>query len=253
MGIEDYYLAKYTDAGNKGSLFLLKQLQRQDSSGGGEALLGSVVPVIKKSEEYPIPQSLLAPKILLTKLELERNRGNLPGLPAGSLTLKIDIAAETEAIKLSKDKMFKLGIGFFPLIPFNLGLDIDYSKMQSISLSYGNGTYYEYIPTGYFVQLFNLLRGEPTPDIGGNLLKKQGFISQMIFANNYSVTFESTEGFKTDFDAKLEAFNNLPSVNGAIRVTRQTIRTVRAEISSPIYYAIALAQLYWSDIAKLAT
>ncbi|MBA3601205.1 MAG: hypothetical protein H0W45_08225, partial [Acidobacteria bacterium] len=59
MGVDTYYLAKQNVAG-VGGMFILNRLQTAESSGGGKALLGSVVKENKAPfhKDYPVPLTM---------------------------------------------------------------------------------------------------------------------------------------------------------------------------------------------------
>ncbi len=244
MGVETYYLSK-TKEGRFGSVFLLKQLQEAEgSSGGGKRLLGSVVQWIDKltGTDYPIPQVMTGPGALIT--ELERRKAELS--INGDVTLSIRLGSGSETIKLEKKKVFDLGVGPFPAIPFNFGLDVDFSLMKTITITYGSGTYSEFIPTGYMAALYKTLKGKANAAIGGSLLK--AYVSQILLAKKYSVSFESTQTFDTSFEAKLKTFNQLPEIGGAVKVEKKTERIVKAEVDSQDYYVVGLTASLWQNL-----
>lgn len=248
MPVETYYLSK-TRIGMLGALFFLKQLQKRDASGGGYALLGAVVPEIDKTfgTDYVIPNCLSAPNAILK--ELEKRKAAL-GIE-GEVTLRNEIAAGTETVKIEKKRSFEIGISPFPLIPLGSKIDIDYAKMSAVTIVYGDGTYYEYIPLGYLNSLYHALKGDPKADgadIGGDLLKKHAFVSQILLARNYTVTFESTQDFDINFEARLKAFRSLPDIEGKVVIDRKTARTVEARVKGDDYYLIALASTQWQNL-----
>lgn len=248
MPVETYYLSK-TRVGILGAVFFLKQLQKEDASGGGRALLGSVVPEIDKrfGTDYVIPNCLSAPQAILKELEKRREQLGIEG----DVTLRNEIAAGSETVRIEKKKAFEVGVAPFPLIPLNSKIDIDYAKMSSVTMVYGDDTYYEYIPLGYMHNLYHALRGDPKADgaqIGGDLLKKHAFVSQILLAKNYTVTFESTEDFKSDFEARLEAFKALPEIEGNVSIEKKTMRKVEAEVTGSSHYLIALASTQWQNL-----
>ncbi|HLL71198.1 MAG TPA: hypothetical protein VK363_07175 [Pyrinomonadaceae bacterium] len=243
MPVGTYYLSK-TKEGKFGSVFLLKQLQESDSSGGGTNLLGSVVQWIDEAigTDYPIPQVMTKPKALISELEKRRAELEIDG----NVTLQIKVAGGSETIKLEKKTVFDLGVGPFPAIPLNFGLDIDFSKLKTLTMVFGEGTYSEYIPIGYMAALYKALKGKPSSAIGGSLLK--AYISQILLARKYSVSFESTEKFDTAFEAKLKAFNQLPEIGGKVKVEKKSERVVKAEIDSPDHYVVGVTASLWQNL-----
>jgi hypothetical protein len=186
---------------------------------------------------------MIEPRALITRLGKDKAKLGI----AGALTLKITLAASSQTVKFEKKHVFQLGVGPFPMVPLNAGIDIDFSRMASLSVKYGPGTYSEYIPLGYLGHLYEAVEGEPPQDIGGEILKNQSFVNQILMAKQYSVTFESTEDFGTDFDAKLKAYNAIPDIKGAVKVSRDTKRTVSAQVNSKTFYLVGLTSMHWED------
>ena len=252
MSVSTYYISK-TKEGKFGSVFFLKQLQDEDSSGGGRNLLGSMVQWIDDNgpvgigiggTDYAIPQCMSTPRALVKELDKRKDELGIDG----SSTLQIIVSASKETIKLEKKSLFEAGIGPFPSIPLNLALDMDYSKVKTISLTFGEGTFSEYIPIGYLANLYEVLKGKPTPAIGGKLLEKNAYISQVVLAKKYSVNFESSTAFSAGVDAKIKQYNSLPEIGGKVNVSMKTDRTLVAEINSDRFYAVAVTASLWKNL-----
>jgi hypothetical protein len=252
MSVSTYYLSK-TKEGKFGSVFFLKQLQDVDSSGGGKNLLGSMVQWIDDNgpmgiglggTDYAIPQCMSTPRALIK--ELDRRSVEL-GID-GSSTLQIKVSASKETIKLEKKALFDLGVGPFPLIPLNIALDIDYSRMKTITLLFGEGTFSEYIPTGFLAALYEVLKGKPTPAMGGKLLEKNAYISQVVLAKRYSIKFESSMAFSSGVDAKIKQYNSLPEIGRKVKVQKETERSMLAEVNSDKFYVVAITASLWKNL-----
>jgi hypothetical protein len=245
MPIETYYTSKSKE-GKFGEVFFLKQLQESDSSGGGSNLLGSMVQWIDTlvHQDYAIPLCMSGPRALIKELEKRKDSLEI----SGDVTLQIKVGVSSETVKLEKKASFDIGVGPFPIIPLNMSLDVDYSRMKSITVKFGAGTYSEYIPVGYLANLYAAVTGKPPASIGGELLKKNAFVNQIVLANKYSVTFESTDSFSTGVETKLKTYNSLPEINGKVKVEKKTERTLTAEVDSPIYYVVALTTSRWDRL-----
>lgn len=251
MSINTYYLSK-TKEGKFGSVFYLKQLQDADSSGGGRNLLGSMVQWIDKGvfgtpwggTDYAIPQCMSTPRALVK--ELDKLKAEL-GFD-GDSTLQIKVAAGKEIVKLEKNSIFDVGVGPFPMIPLNIALDIDYSRMKATTITFGEGSHSEYIPTGYMAMLYEALKGKPNAAIGGKLLEKNAYISQVVLAKKYSVHFESTTALTAGVEAKIEQYNTLPEIGGKVKVVKKSDRMVIAEIDSDVFYLVALTASLWKNL-----
>ena len=245
MGIDTYYLAKQNVAG-VGGMFILNRLQTAESSGGGKALLGSVVKENKAPfhKDYPVPLTMFAPRVLINELT---NRKDELGID-GDVTVRQDIASGHEKIKIEKNNSFSLGLGPFPSIPVNGKFQIDYSKMKSIDITYGDGTYYEYIPQGYMGMLYESLDGEPTQKMGGTILKKNAFISLIWLAKEWMIKFESDSTFDFGVDAQISAFNDDDAVSGKVKIKKESEFSLEATVSGDTYYLVGLMSTRWSNL-----
>ncbi|MDX2227328.1 MAG: hypothetical protein SFY92_09595, partial [Verrucomicrobiae bacterium] len=215
MAIHDYYLGRQK-IDTKGLQFFLKQLQLRESSGGGRALLGSIVDYIDPLGEmtYVVPASITTPQILLNELVRRREEYGI-----GEPTLVRDIAPGSETMRLTRKNTFQNGVGPFPGIPFNFGLSLDYSRNVTITMTHGEGSYYEYIPMAYLARIYNRVKGKPTRELGGRLLLEEAVVIEALFAREYSVSFESSQTFGPAFEAKLKAFNLMPDIGGKVALT----------------------------------
>jgi hypothetical protein len=251
MGIEQWYVSK-TNEGNFGDVFLLNQLQEKTASGGGENLLGSPAQRIKVhsgffglGDDYPIPHLFGNPRALITKLNSLKTALGI----TGDVTNKINLAGSTSTVHIEKKKLFNIGIGVLPFLPLSGGIDLDFSKTKDLTLTFGAGTYLENINGGFLSQLYNHLDGKPTADIGGNFLKDNYFIKEILVAKNYTVSFTSIDDFKADFNAKLDAFKILPEITAKnINFSSKNKRTLDATISGDTEYVIGLTASTWKSL-----
>lgn len=252
MGIEQWYVSK-TNEGDFGDLFLLKRLQAKNATGGGGNLLGSPAQKIKVNnglfhfsfgDDYPIPQFFGNPKLLITKLNSLKTELGIES----DIVNRIDYAENTETIHIEKKRLFNIGSGVLPFLPLTLGLDLDFSKTSDLTLKFGAGTYTENINGGYLSQLYKHLDGKPTPDIGGNFLKDNYFIKEILVAKNFTVSFTSTEDFNSEFNAKVDAFKAVPEVKAKVSVSSNKKRTVDATISGETEYVIGLTSATWKSL-----
>jgi hypothetical protein len=250
MGIEQWYVSK-TNEGDFGDLFLLKRLQEKNASGGGGNLLGSPAQKIKAhtgllglGDDYPVPQVFGNPKLLIKKLNSLKAELNIES----DIVNRIDFAANTETIHIEKKKLFNIGAGVLPFLPLSFGLDLDFSKTKDLTLKFGAGTYTENINGGYLSQLYNHLNGKPTADIGGNFLKDNYFIKEILVAKNFTISFTSTEDFKSEFNGKVEAFKVMPEVTAKVSISSNKKRTIDATISGDTEYVIGLTASTWKSL-----
>ncbi len=245
MGIETYYLSKKNVSG-VGGLFLLNQLQVADSSGGGKALLGSVVTENKSPfhTDYPVPQTMFAPRVLVDELEARREKLEIEG----DIVLEREIAAGNENLEIEKNNSFSVGLGPFPAIPVNAKFQLDYSLLKKINITYGAGTLYQYIPMGYAAFLYEALKGKPTKKLGGKFLQKNAYISLIQLAKNWTVSFESTKEFTTDIEAQLDAYNVDSLVGGKAKIKKKSKFQLEASVKGDTYYVVGLMSTRWNEL-----
>lgn len=245
MSIETYYLSKKNITG-VGGLFLLNQLQLADSSGGGKALLGSVVTENKSSfhKDYPVPQTMFAPRVLIDELNARKEKLEIEG----DVVLERAIAAGNEKMEIEKNNSFSVGLGPFPSIPINAKFQLDYSHLKKINITYGEGTLYQYIPLGYAAFLYDELKGKPTKKLGGKFLQKNSFISLIQLAKNWTVNFESNKEFTTDIEAQLDAYNVDSLVGGKAKIKKKSKFELEATVKGDTYYVVGLMSTRWNQL-----
>lgn len=245
MGIEAFYLSKQTVSG-MGSIFLLNELQKAESTGGGKALLGAVVQENKASyhKDYPVPILVSESRIIVKKLTTLKNQLGIQD----DIVVEQEIAAGNRTVKIEKDKSFQLGLGPFPAVPFNAKFQIDFKKTVDITISYGDGTLYQYIRKGDMMKLYTHLNGNPDADMTGNFLKKNAFISRIQLAKNWSVTFKSTKTFDAGVEAQIDLFNKDNSIGGSVSIKKKTETTLEAKVTGNTYYLVGLMSTRWNDV-----
>lgn len=243
MGIDTYYLSKRQVSGI-GSIFLMNELIEAEN--GGESLLGAVVQENKSMfhKDYPVPLLVSEANIIVKKLTQFKNELNI----TSEIVEKQNIAAGHKNIKIDKSKSFSAGLGPFPSIPFNAKMQLDYSRMTSIDITYGVGTIYKYIRKGDMMKLYTKLNGKPDADMTGKFLQKNAFISLLQLAQNWKVTFESTKTFDADVDVQIDLFNKDDSTGGGVKMKRTATTKIEAEVKSDVYYVVGLMSTRWDDV-----
>lgn len=243
MGIDTYYLSKRQVTGI-GSIFLLNELI--DAEHGGEALLGAVVQENKSlfHTDYPVPILVSEPNIILKKLTEWKDELNI----TSKIVETQKIAAGQRSVRIERNKSFQIGLAPFPVIPFNAKFQLDYGRVSSIDILYGDGTMYKYIRKGDLMKLYKKLRGIPDDDMTGRFLEKNSFISLIQLAKNWSVTFESMQTFGTGVDAQIDLFNLDNSLGGGVQLKKTTETKIEAKVSGDIYYVVGLMSTRWDDV-----
>lgn len=247
MGIEQWYVSKANED-PFGDIFLLRDLQENESDGGGKNLLGSIVQKISQTgfgNDYPIPRLFGNPNVLINKLESLKQTLGI----TGKISNKISLAANNRTLKIEKKRLFNIGVGQFPFLPLSFGIDMDFSKTKDLQLKFGEGTYTESLNGMFLSQLYEHLDGNPTKDIGGKFLKENYFVKEILVAKNYEITFNSEENFKAEFNAKLDAFKTMPEVNAKkISFSSSSKSSVSAKIEGDTFYLVGLTGATWKSL-----
>jgi hypothetical protein len=243
MGIETYYLSKRQVSGI-GGIFLSNELIEAEN--GGKSLLGAVVQENKSlfHKDYPVPLLISEANIMVKKLTQFKAELNI----TSEIIEKQNIAAGHKNYKVEKQKSFNTGLGPFPHIPLNAKFQLDYSRVTTIDITYGEGTMYHYIRKGDMMKLYKKLNGKPDDDMTGNFLKKNAFISLIQLAKNWKVTFESTSTFDTGVEAQIDLFNNDNSVGGKVKLKKTSTKKIEAEVKGETYYVVGLMSTRWDDV-----
>ena len=243
MSLTDYYISKY-DGSSYERTFFLKFLQAKGSSGGGQNLLGSIVPYVSGGIfglNYVVPELYYpTPNILVPALA--------PFLAAGVQAIQtIQLAGVTITMTRSNDDIVDLTAGPFPSLPVSLGIDFEYKNTDSISLTFGAGTVQQYIPLGLLAQLYASVKGTPTPAIGGSALADQAIVDSVLYASNYSISVQSSNGFTSALNASVTAAANALPVGGKISFTSNTTNSITAQVSGTDPYLVALSRELWDS------
>jgi hypothetical protein len=241
MSLTDYYISKF-DGADYERTFFLKDLQTRDCSGGGAALLGSIVPY---ESEFPFGTNYVVPELYYPTPNIVTSaiQAIHPGL---TVVARIDLAGKTITTTRENDDIVDLSAGPFPSIPLSFGINFDYSAIDSITTKFGEDTYQEYIPRQLFIDLYNSVKGNPTPAIGGSALAEQAIVDSVLYASNYSVEISSKKGFTTKISADLAKVATLP-LGGSLTLTQNTTNTISIQISGATVYLIALSRERWNS------
>lgn len=249
MPVQDYYFSRKA-VPRFGKLYFLKILQDADSEGGGRGLLGSVVQELREGlfglgQHYPAPLHMSRPGIV--RAAIQRDKKHL-GLGAEDrIVLVQKLAPIQQSVVIKRKDSFGAGVGPFPSLPANFGLDIDYSLMRQVTLAFGTNTQFEYIPLGYFARLYQYVGGDHRKVDRSGAIAENNIVDSILLAKEFHVTFESEKGFDADFDAKLKAFTSIPGVGATVAYAKQAKRKILAKVSGNEYYLVALGVSDWDD------
>ena len=249
MPAQDYYFSRKA-VPRFGKLYFLKVLHEAESEGGGRSLLGSVVQELREGlfglgQHYPVPLHMSKPGIVHDAIE--RNRKHLDLAAGDRIVLSQKLAPVQQSVVIKRKETFGAGVGPFPSLPANFGLDMNYSLMRQVTLAFGMNTQFEYIPLGYFARLYQYIDGDHRKVDRSGAIEDNNIVDSILLAKEFHVTFESEKDFDADFKAKLKAFSNIPGVGAKVAYARQTKRKILAKVSGKQYYLVALGVSDWDD------
>ena len=249
MPVQDYYFSRKA-VPRFGKLYFLKVLQEADSGGGGRTLLGSVVQELREGlfgwgQHYPIPMHMSRPGIV--EDAIAKNRKHLGLAASDRIVLSQKLAPVQQSLVIKRKDSFGSGVGPFPSLPANFGLDIDYSLMRQVTLAFGKNTQFEYIPLGYFARLYQYVDGDDRKIDRSGAIEDNNIVDSILLAQEFHVTFESEKEFDADFEAKLKAFSSIPGIGAKVAYTKQAKHKILAKVSGNEYYLVALGVSDWDD------
>lgn len=249
MSSSDYYWARHLIQGF-GKMWVLILPQEADSPGGGESLLGSVVNEIAGSlfpsgggifgKDYPEPHHLTTPRLILKEIESRRQQLGI----AENEPIVQEVKYPGLSINVEKRNAIKAGVGEFPSLPASLS--VDYSRMVNVSIEFGANTRRRYIPTGYLSALKNAVNDDDSQLATHINISKETIIHQILLTDEYSIIFESTAAFDTNFEAALTQV--VVSSSGKITSDFESSDKKRVVVKVDGQdYLIALKSIDWND------
>jgi hypothetical protein len=256
MSSSTYYWSRRLIKGF-GKMWFLIVPQEANSDGGGTKLLGSVVEEVAGQlfpggnginiigKDFPKPERMTTPQLLLKAIESRRK--------ALSLEEDEQLIAEIKFPDLNvvfeKSDALKSNIGDFPGLPsLPVSLEIDYARMERVSIQFGANTRKLYIPTGYLSRLKNFVGGDDHKITTDFSIAKEAIVNQILLTDRYSITFESISAFDPDFEADVSLANTLKAGKISVELEQTTHRQVTVTVNDGNEYLIALRTIDWDDL-----
>jgi len=251
MASTDYYWSRVPGFGKMWFLILPRNA---NSSAGGRKLLGSVVhdqedrlfgPTGPLGKTYPEPNFLTTPQIILKAIEANRSALEVP---SGEEIILEDLFPPGFKIEVEKNNALKLDVGNFPGLPISFSMD--YSRMKKVTMEFGAGTRKLIIPTGYLSRLHDFYKGDDSkvPDSAGVDISKETIVHQILLTKEYSVTFESLEEFKPQFEADIAEKNKQNAGKIQFKLDQTTRKKVVVQVNDGNEYLIALNDIDWDKL-----
>jgi hypothetical protein len=231
-----------------GDMWFLRAPQQTGIIGGGDKLLGSVLPRNQDSgflsfNHYPAPCDFTTSQIILNKLQALQ--GNNPAGIVGPLTLSQNFATGTSVNSQSSGLQISANSGQIPSVPVILGISIDYSSVATFSVSLGDGTVANYIPLDYLAKLYAACGGDPARISAGPIsIADQYICDSVLLASNYTVNVQMKTSLSASFQLGIKNLPTTGSITGSITSDNSFTLAITGK-----QYMIALGTRRWDDLA----
>lgn len=243
MSRGEYYFSRGIVEG-LGRVFFLKVLQEAPPQSPPRRLLGSFVDQINYgflgTKEAPGMEHSWEPEYFL------RCAGALPGWETRELVLETALANFTRSYKV-ETKAGADARAAFPGAPVSVGIEVDYERLKTVTVTMGAGSRKLYIPREFVPAAYKAFRknAEAYDDILAS--SKHMLVNQIVLVRNLTLKVDSRADFSTDFQAKATHVNDL---GGGIRYSRKSERSYEIEVSDGKEYLFAIggieADKHWS-------
>ena len=242
MSRKDYYFGSKYFRG-LGKAFFLKVIQEAPEGSGNRKLLGSVVDEIDYgvfgSKEAPKPEHHFDHEIIIKKL-IEHGLATRE-----NVVEKQGLAALDYALSVKRERGADLSANF-PGIPVEAGLDIDYTNLRRVEITFGSGTTRYYIRRGLLEKLYDKLDGEDR-HIDSRMDDDKMIINSIIIAKH----FVSNVSFNKEVGAEIEArAAALSNIGATLNFKKTSERSYKVEFNGDREYLIALTGLEWSRLDR---
>lgn len=240
-----------------GKMWFLIVPQDATSQGGGAEFLGSVVEEVEGGlfpggsglniigRDFPKPEHFTTRQLILK--ELQSRRKTLRFAEDEDFILEGNAAKVSESF--SQSNMLKSTVGSFPGLPnLPLGLEIDYGRMEKISIQLGEKTRKRYIPLEYLIRLKKSVDGDDQKITQDFSIAKEAIVNQILLTDRYSVTFESVEAFDADFEVQVGLANTVKAGEVSVALEQSDRRQVTVTVDDGNDYLIALKTVDWDDL-----
>lgn len=242
MARGDYYFSRGMIRG-LGKVFFLKVLQEAPTASPSRRLLGSYVDEVNYglfgSKSCPGIDHSWDPEYFLTAAKA------LPGWSGRQLVLETDLSGFTSTYKVDT----KAGVdakASFPGAPVSAGVEVDYSRLRTATVTMGAGSKKLYIPGNFIPAAYEKFADDPSAHDAilfddGNML-----VDQIVIVKNLSVEVESKIDFSLDFQAKATKVSEL---GGGIKYSRKSERKYSISVSDGKEYLFGISGVEADEFA----
>lgn len=164
------------------------------------------------------------------------------------LSPRVGLAPASQTITISRKDTYEAGVKDLPGLPIGISFRVDYALMESMVLSFGEGTDVQYIPTGYLSRLYEALDGRDQdidPDDPVDI-DDEWIVHRILLASTFEISSNSTKEFKTEIEAEFKKKN--AEAGGKVVLERTSKKAIKASIKDGPVYLVALSVIDWGDL-----
>ena len=243
MARGDYYFSRGIIQG-LGKVFFLKVLQEAPEGSPTRRLLGSFVDEV----DYGLFSTKSAPGVDHSwdpEYFLKIARA-LPGWGERQLVLDATLAGFTQSYKIES----KAGVNAkasFPGAPVSAGIEVDYSRLQTATVTMGEGSRKYYIPAAYVPAAYEKF-AEHATDYDRILFSDDNMlVTQIVIVKNLTLEVESRTDFSADFQAKATKVSEL---GGGISYSKKSERKYSISVQDGKDYLFAIGAVEADKFAE---
>lgn len=233
MSRGDYYFSRGLIKG-LGKVFFLKVLQEAPAGSPPRRLLGSFVDEVDyglfSTRSAPGLEHSWDPEYFLKVAKA------LPGWGERELVLETGLAGFTQRYKIET----KAGVdakAAFPGAPVSAGIEVDYSRLQSATVTMGAGSRKIYIPGNFIPAAYEKFAEDPQNYDSILFDDDNMLVDQIVIVKSLAVEVESKVDFTADFQAKAARVNDL---GGGISYSRKSERQFEIKVDDGKEYLFAI-------------
>lgn len=164
----------------------------------------------------------------------------------------VDLVQETElagirqTFKLDKKAGFKAKASF-PGAPASAGFEIDYSKLETTTIEFGEGSKKYYIPSRVILRAYEdfAKRSEAVDPILFD--REVMLVDQIVIARNLKIEIEAKTSFGADVEAKAGQVSN---VEAGVEFRRESDRKLALQLSDNKEYLFAVSAVEANELVK---
>lgn len=225
-----------------GPMLFLRVPQYAPAGSATRRLLGSYVDEV----DYGLFGSRCAPTLnhaWQPEFFLDQARPHVPGI---DLVQETELAGLRQTFKIDKKAGLKAKASF-PGAPASAGFELDYSKLETTTIEFGEGSKKYYLPSQVIkraYEKFASMSDRVDPVIFD---REVMLVDQIAIVRNLKIEVESKSTFGTDVDAKVE---KVTKVEAGVEYKRESDRKLSLKISDDKEYLFAVSAVEANELVK---